>query len=208
MGWVNEAGPGAARPPGGVVPELAELLDRSAHRAGSGSAPPVRTVQGSRSEPWDTISRLRAQARREILSIDDTTYLLAAGAPESIRRRGPATLRSALRRGVAVRQVTSWSGLLADRELGAIVYRDGGQARVTGRVPLKLSVLDRRVALLPVDTTVLADGFRVIRDPGVVAALVARACGAPGAAPRKVRMTCRHPWPRSCPRSPPTTPTT
>lgn len=151
---------------------LAEALDRSAHRTRVGLTAPARVVRGSRTTLWDAISRLRRQVRREVLSLDDTTYLVARGVPESIQRRGPATLRAALDRGADVRQVTSRAGLLADRELGAIVYRAGGRARVVPHVPFKLSVLDRRAAVLAIDSTVLADGFRVVRDPGLVAALV------------------------------------
>lgn len=152
---------------------ITEALDRSDHRVRSGLASPRRTVRGSQSQLWDTITQLRGQARREILSIDDTTYLTAHEVPESIQQRGPASLRSAVRRGLAVRQVTSRAGLLADGDLQAIVYRAGGQARVIPRVPAKLSILDRRIALLPVDATVLADGFQIIRDPDAVTALVA-----------------------------------
>lgn len=129
-------------------------------------------MKGSRNSLWDVISRLRAQARHEILSLDDTAYLIARGVPDSIQRRGPATLRDALDRGVAVRQVTSRAGLLADRELGAIVYRAGGKARVVPKIPVKLSVLDRRVVVRALDSTVLADGFQIMHDPALAARLV------------------------------------
>jgi hypothetical protein len=175
MGPVSTAQHPHGRLPGGGADgaALSEALDRSTRRIRAGSAPPAQTVTDSRSRLWDLISRLRDQARREILSIDDTTYLLAGGVPEPIQRRGPATLRAAIGRGVAVRQVTSRTGLLADAELGAIVYRAGGQARVLPTVPVKMSILDRQIALLPLDYAVLADGFQVIRDPSAVAALVA-----------------------------------
>ncbi len=174
----SHAMPGVSDRAGGEVPGdpdtlIAEVLDRSAHRSRTGRSPRIQTVHGSRNQLWDTITRLRAQTRREILSLDDTRYLVAQQVPESIQLRGPATLRSALRRGVAVRQVTSRAGLLADRQLRAIVHRAGGQARVVARVPAKLSILDRRVALIPVNTTVLADGFQILRDPEAVATLVA-----------------------------------
>jgi hypothetical protein len=156
----------------GVADMVEDALNRTAYSGRNGLAPPAQSLRGSRNELWDTITRLRTQAQAEILSIDDTTYLLERGVPESIQRRGPATLRKALDRGVTVRQVTSRTGLLADRDLGAIVHRGGGQARVVSAVPVKLTVLDRKIALLPLDSTVLADGFQVIRDPGAVAALV------------------------------------
>lgn len=147
-------------------------LDRAAYRERAGRGAPAQIFRGSRRELWDTISHVRGRATSEILSVDDTTFLLEQEVPEAIQRRGPATLRRALDRGVSVQQVTSMTGLLADRDLGAIVYRGGGQARVVPTVPFKLSVVDRKVALLPLNSTVLADGFRVIRDPSVVAALV------------------------------------
>jgi hypothetical protein len=137
------------------------------------TAPPAEVVRGSPSSLWDAITRLRAQATREILSLDDTSYLLEHDVPDPIQRRGPATLRAALKRGAQVRQITSRAGMLADSELGAIVYRSGGEARVIATVPLKMSILDRRVALLPLDSTVLAHGFQIVRDPKIVAALVA-----------------------------------
>ncbi|GAB3406698.1 helix-turn-helix transcriptional regulator [Flindersiella endophytica] len=151
---------------------LADALDRSAYRTRVGLAAPARVVQGSRTSLWDVISRLRRQVRNEVLSLDDTNYLLARGVPEEIQQRGPATLRAALDRGAVVHQVTSRAGLLADHELGAIVYRAGGKARVVPNVPFKMSVLDRRLAVLAIDSTVLADGFQVVRDPGLVTALV------------------------------------
>jgi hypothetical protein len=156
-----------------VAEELGQALERPRGPLTAGAAPPDATITGSPSKVWDSISRLRSLARREILSVDDTTYLLSGQVPESIQLRGPATLRAAIRRGVTVRQVTSRAGLLADTELGAIVYRDGGHARVAPQVPMKVTVIDRRLALLPLDSTVLANGFRVIRDRTVVSALVA-----------------------------------
>jgi hypothetical protein len=154
------------------VEAVADAVEWSARRARSGLAPPAQTLRGSQSLVWDHITRLRAQARREILSLDDTTYLIAHQVPDHIQRRGPATLRAALGRGARVRQVTSRGGLLADEQLGAIVYRSGGEARVVDSVPLKFSIIDRRMALLPLNATILAEGFQVIRDPSVVSALV------------------------------------
>jgi hypothetical protein len=153
--------------------QVAHALDESRRRARLGLVPPAQTVRGSQWSLWDTIAKLRAQARHEIISLDDTRYLLAHQVPDPIQRRGPATLRAALGRGARVRQVTSRAGLLADQQLGSIVYRSGGEARVVETVPLKLSIIDRRTALLPFDATVLADGFQIVRDPPVVAALVA-----------------------------------
>lgn len=156
-----------------VADAFGQALERASGPVAAGAAPADATVTGSRAKVWDSISRLRGLAKREILSVDDTTYLLSSQVPEAIQLRGPATLRAAIRRGVTVRQVTSRAGLLADTELGAIVYRDGGHARVAPQVPMKLTVIDRRVALVPLDSTVLANGFRVIRDRTVVSALVA-----------------------------------
>jgi hypothetical protein len=161
------------RPRRDAVEVLGDALDRSAYRTKVGLAPSAHVVTGPPSALWDAISRLRQQACHEVLSCDDTAYLLERGVPESVQRRGPATLRSALDRGAAVRQVTSRAGLLADRDLGAIVYRAGGQARVVPKVPVKMFVIDRRIAVLAIDMTVLAHGYQVVRDPRLVAALVA-----------------------------------
>jgi hypothetical protein len=153
--------------------QVSRALDEGKRRVRLGVAAPAQTVRGSQSSLWDCITKLRAQARREILSFDDTSYLLARDVPDPIQKRGPATLRAALDRGARVRQVTSRAGLLADQQLGAIVYRAGGEARVVDAVPLKVSVIDRRTALLPLNALVLAEGFQIVRDPSVVSALVA-----------------------------------
>lgn len=154
------------------VDEVVNALQRSGRRVRLGQAPPAQPVQGPLASVWDTITKVRASARSEILGIDDTGYLLDKAVPDAIQRRGPATLRAALGRGARVRQVTSRAGLLADQELGAIVYRAGGEARVVDQVPLKVSIIDRRVAMLPFDLAVLANGFQIVRDPKLVAALV------------------------------------
>ncbi len=117
------------------------------------------------------IAELRRGVQREFLGIDDTSWLVENAVPERIQLRGPATLRAALRRGAAVRQVTSRRGLAADRATGAIVHQDGGQARVLDRVPSKASVLDRRIAVIALDRTVLTNGFQVVSDPLLVGAL-------------------------------------
>ncbi|MFD3404901.1 hypothetical protein ACFWUU_29710 [Kribbella sp. NPDC058693] len=152
---------------------VSHALDQGKRRVRLGVAAPAQTLRGSQSSLWDCITKLRAQARREILSFDDTSYLLAHDVPDPIQQRGPATLRAALGRGARVRQVTSRAGILADQQLGAIVYRAGGEARVVDVVPLKLSIIDRQTALLPLNSAVLAEGFQIIRDPSVVSALVA-----------------------------------
>ncbi|TCC44980.1 response regulator transcription factor [Kribbella capetownensis] len=155
------------------VEQVTHALEQGRRRVRLGATAPAHTVRGSQSSLWDTITKLRAQARREILSFDDTSYLLAHDVPDPIQRRGPATLRAALGRGARVRQVTSRAGLLADQQLGAIVYRSGGEARVVDAVPLKVSIIDRHTVLLPLNSTVLADGFQIVQDPSVVGALVA-----------------------------------
>ncbi len=155
------------------VERLAHVVDHSEHRARLGLAPPAQHVLGSQSRVWDAITRLRAEARREIRGLDDTSFLLAHDVPDPIRRRGAATLRAALQRGARVSQVTSREGLLADQHLGAIVYRSGGRARVVDRLPFKVSIIDRRTALLPLNSEILADGFQLVRDPQVVGALLA-----------------------------------
>lgn len=155
-----------------VHTRLHAALDEFAFRARRGQAPPARVVTGPRSRLWDAIGTLRAAVTRELLSCDDTGYLIQADVPERIQALGPQTLTAALHRGVAVRQLTTGPGLLADRDLGAIVHRAGGEARVVDRIPFKVSILDRRVACLPLDHTVLADGFQLIHDPVLVGALV------------------------------------
>jgi hypothetical protein len=156
----------------GATQRLHAALDEAAFRVRHNLAPPPRPVTGPRSRIWRVIRTLRAAADREILSCDDTSFLIRAEVPERIQVLGPQSLTAALNRGVTVRQLTTRPGLLADRDLGAIVHRAGGQARVVDQLPFKVSILDRRVACLPTDHTILADGFQLIRDPVLVTALV------------------------------------
>lgn len=155
-----------------VHTRLHAALDESTFRARRGQAPTARVVTGPRPRLWKAIGTLRAAATRELLSCDDTSYLIKADVPERIQEQGPQTLTAALRRGVTVRQLTTGPGLLADQDLGAIVHRAGGEAKVVDRIPFKVSILDRRVACLPLDHTVLANGFQLIHDPVLVGALV------------------------------------
>ncbi len=155
-----------------AVDRLDEALDRHRHRVQRRLAPPAQVIRGGGREVWNTIAALRRGVEHEFLGVDDTSWLVEGGVPERIQLRGPATLRAALRRGAAVRQVTSRRGLAADRATGAIIHKEGGQARVLDRVPFKISILDRRIAVMAVDRTVLAHGFEVITDPLLVDTLV------------------------------------
>ncbi len=157
----------------GIRDRVRAALDESAFRARAGTAPATRMVTGARTRTWSVLRSLRANAAREILSCDDTTNLIRADAPDRIRELGPQTLTAAAERGVAIRQVTTRAGLAADRDLGAIVHRAGGQARVVETIPFTISIIDQQVACLATDHSVLADGFHLVRDPVLVAALVA-----------------------------------
>lgn len=159
-----------------VVPtaleRLDDALDHHRFRVERRLAPPAQLIRGRGREMWNVIAELRRGVEREFLGIDDTSWLVENDVPERIRLRGPATLRAALRRGAAVRQVTSRRGLAADRATGAIVHQEGGQARLLDQVPFKVSILDRRLAVMAVDRTVLAHGFAIISDRLLVDALV------------------------------------
>ncbi len=166
-----------ATTPHGASSALAATLDRSAQRARAGAVPPLRTVQGGCTVIGTAIARLRQQARREVLAVDEHGFLMAAGCGRTRATRhrhtddGQPTRLT--RPEVQIRQVTTGQALLVGDELGAKPLLDSAETRVVQRVPLNLMVLDRQVALVPVDVSDPMAGFRIVRDPGVIAALVA-----------------------------------
>ena len=152
---------------------LAATLDRSAHRVRAGAAPPTRTVHGGCTVIGTALARLRHQARREVLTVDEHGYLMAVGCARGRRRPaedGPVALTGP---AVQVRQVTTGQALQVGGQLGAGTLLEAAETRVVQRVPLNLMVLDRQVALVPVDVADPMAGFTIVRHPGVIAALVA-----------------------------------
>jgi DNA-binding SARP family transcriptional activator len=151
---------------------LRQLLDESAFHATRGQSPPVEFVSPSVGV-WNVLEQLYAGVRHESLSFDDSSFVRDNDLPERIRVRGPECLHAALDRGVAVRQITSNGGLSADGDVGCIQRDRGGHAWSVPEIPFKMLVLDRRVAVLAANMSVLTHGALIVRDQHVVSRLVA-----------------------------------
>jgi hypothetical protein len=153
---------------------LRTALEESEFGAARGRRPPSRLVQGSQDQVWEVVARMRARVRHEYVSFDDPSYLVRSGAPDRIIARGPATMRPMIERGVRVRQVTTRTGLRVDENHGTILWSRGAAAKAVDRLPFKAGVLDRAVALVPADLSVLANGMLVVTDPLVVRLVLAQ----------------------------------
>ncbi|MFI6523040.1 hypothetical protein ACIBF1_46315 [Spirillospora sp. NPDC050679] len=147
-----------------------QALDESAFYAARGVRPPAQRVDAP--QIGAAIARLAAAARHEMLTFDDPSGCIGQGVPERMLRHAADCVQNAVARLPEVRQITSRHGLAQDAELGTIAWRQGGRARVIPSVPFRLGLLDRKVALLPVDLDVFYNGMLVIRDPAVVRALL------------------------------------
>lgn len=145
-------------------------LDESDFSASRGLGPGSRLVQGSQHHIWDVINKLLlAETRSEYVGLDDPGYLIRANVQESIWARGATTLKSLADRGVRIRQVSTRAGAQADEEMfPCLQWRTGGEARLVDRLPAKACIVDRRLALIPVDLAVLARGMLIITDQAVV----------------------------------------
>ncbi|MFF7245767.1 DNA-binding response regulator [Embleya sp. NPDC008237] len=162
------SGPAPAR---SVLREsLSETLAESAFHADRGIRPPAQRV---RPEHVGAIAaRLSAATRHELLTFDDPSGCIGQGVPERMLAHAATCVREVVARVPHVRQITSRRGLARDAEVGTIRWRDGGQARLIDEIPFRMGVMDRSVALVPVDLDVLYNGMLLVRDPVVVRALV------------------------------------
>ncbi|HEX3813525.1 MAG TPA: hypothetical protein VHX59_11845 [Mycobacteriales bacterium] len=151
---------------------LRTALDTLAFDAERGHRPPSRLIQGTADQIWKVVRSLRARTRHEYMSFDDPSYLVRCGVPERIISMGPSTMRPMIDRGVQVRQITTRPGLVIDEELGTILWSRGAEARVVDRLPFKAGVLDRKVALIPADLSVFANGMLVVTDPILVRLII------------------------------------
>ncbi|AUG75816.1 helix-turn-helix transcriptional regulator [Kitasatospora sp. MMS16-BH015] len=142
---------------GGITLSPADPTRRGAARALYGRAAVVRRI--------DELSGLE---RREHLSMNPVPYIdaavLAAAAPGDL---------ALLARGVAVKVlgVTSTMSGLPDQHNHDLLAH-GAKCRLTDRLPIKMQIFDRAVALLPIDPLEPAAGALEIGDPELVAALV------------------------------------
>jgi sugar-specific transcriptional regulator TrmB/DNA-binding CsgD family transcriptional regulator len=127
----------------------------------------VEVVEGP-SEITRRVEELLANAEREVLAFDTPPYVTPVGSASEVER-------PLLERGVSVRAAYAVEALaIPERaeELRRLVAL-GEQARVLPRVPVKMIVVDRRAALLPL--TGSAEGLRTtaayVRQSGLTDAL-------------------------------------
>lgn len=113
-----------------------------------------------------TLTGLVHSARHELLTFDDPV-----GSPEvheSFRTLAAACTRKTAAQPATVRRIVPRRALPHLPPAGCI----GGRARVADSIPFKLVVVDRAVAVLPLDLRLHCNGLLLIRDPAVVQALV------------------------------------
>jgi hypothetical protein len=149
---------------------VAQALDESAFYAGRGARPPARAVAAPR--VGAVVARLAGSARREMLMFDDPSGCLGQGVPERMLVHAADCVRGTVAQVPVVRQITSREGLARDADLGTIQWRNGGEARLIPRIPFRLAVVDRSLAIIPLDLDVFYNGMLLVQDPTVVNALV------------------------------------
>ncbi|MFI6981031.1 DNA-binding response regulator [Embleya sp. NPDC050154] len=149
---------------------LSETLEESAFHADRGIRPPAQCVRPE--NVGTAAARLAAATRHELLTFDDPSGCIGQGVPERMLVHAAACIGRIVDRGPEVRQITSRRGLAQDADVGTIRWRHGAQARVIDRIPFRMGVMDRSVALVPIDLDVLYNGMLLVRDPVVVRALV------------------------------------
>jgi hypothetical protein len=134
--------------------------------------PAGQAVRGVR-QICATLAALTESARHELLTFDDPAACLGLPIPEPFLELAGTCVRTATERVATVRQIVPRHALsrvaAADAEGAAHLP---GRARLTQSIPFKMIVVDRTVAVIPLDLELLYNGLLVIRDPVVVQALV------------------------------------
>lgn len=109
-----------------------------------------------------------AEARHEVLNLHAGTV----PTPEQLEGARRVDL-DLLDRGVAVHTVCphAFADYPHHREYAQLLAEHGAQTRFADRVPHRLLVVDRRTAIVPIDTDNPARGAVVVREPAVVRCL-------------------------------------
>jgi DNA-binding CsgD family transcriptional regulator len=171
-----------ARPPGEVTPGLRRAWSgRVAHRAGphretraiAAVLPdPVTLGDGLRHLPTRTLARQRMGELVQVTSREHLSMHPDPAFPAESVRAGLPMDRVLLQRGVLMRVISvlapEAAPTLSARQVGTENRPDYRQAPV---LPMKLIVLDRKVALFPVDPRDLDKGYLEVAQPPVVSAL-------------------------------------
>ncbi|MFD5103682.1 helix-turn-helix transcriptional regulator [Streptomyces albidochromogenes] len=126
---------------------IEELADRLRARPARGGTPVVELVEGE-DAVLAAVSRLQLEAREEIVAVDAPPYIGGQSNPNDLELRRLAD-------GVAYRFVYAREALASPEHIAAMrrCAEAGEQARILPDVTLKMVVVDRATALLPVSYT-------------------------------------------------------
>ncbi|MER5637891.1 helix-turn-helix transcriptional regulator [Kitasatospora sp. NPDC002227] len=118
----------------------------------------------------DRLAQLQLRTESECLSLNPGT----AHTPDARDAAKPVN-QQALERGVAIRAICRES---VRNDPDAFAYARwltglGGQMRTVPTVPMPLVIIDRRLAILPIDPSAPGDGALEVDSPGMIAAVCA-----------------------------------
>lgn len=118
----------------------------------------------------DRLAEMAAVATTECLSFSTG----GAQLPQTIEAERPLNLQ-ALERGVVIRNVylDSFRNDAETLAYARWMAQHGSQSRTVAALPMRMVVIDRATALVPLDPTNQIAGALEIRSPGVIAGLVA-----------------------------------
>lgn len=123
------------------------------------------------------VDEVRRRLEELSSEISSETSGLAPGGPQSTSNREASRLITArlLARGIVVRTVYLDSVLNdpASLQHATWLHEAGGEVRTVPTLPLRVQLIDRRVALLPLDPADSSRGAILAAEPGIVAAVQA-----------------------------------
>ncbi|WP_233581060.1 helix-turn-helix domain-containing protein [Streptomyces triticirhizae] len=121
------------------------------------------------------VDEVRLRLEELSAEISSETSSLAPGGPQSTSNREASRLITAtlLARGIVVRTVylDSVSNDPASLEHVTWLHQAGGEVRTAPTLPLRVQLIDRRIALLPLDPADSSRGAVLAVEPGIVAAV-------------------------------------
>lgn len=180
-------GPGAANGGHPLLDRVRREMDLSRFLAEQGERPSVIEVPEA-ADVGRLLTALSRASRYEFFTLHDVVASAASGEPTPTPDSAVVEHnRDMRRRGVAVREILSDGGPAfsdGSAAVAAALERDGGSVRMVPALPGTIALVDRSVAVLPLnpETRTFRLGAVLIRDPAVVSALyeVARVTWAAG----------------------------
>lgn len=128
-----------------------------------------------RTERLLSLNSVRIRLEELALEAEFETCVFAPGGlqtPENRASSKPLT-ENLLDRGVRVRTLylDSVRNDVGSREYAAYLFERGAEVRTIATLPLRMQIVDRRIALLPIQPDDSSQGAVVLTDPGPVAAV-------------------------------------